>query len=219
MTEQATLPMLPETPAMGSHDCSTSKPVLDQLLSIPARLTDDQLAMVEEIACLPLPALQRTDERHLAKCMTALDANLPRRATDVDSGALRIATWARMFGEMPREQVEFMCRNALLRHTFFPTVAEFLTVAKEWRRGDDQSRERSLARARLDQECEARRSEIRQRLRYEELPQAEINALPMWLRESLVDDRVLVSNGEEYRQSRDWRAYQAFVAAQGSEAA
>lgn len=175
--------------------------------------------MVETIANSPLPALQRTDERHLAQCMAALDANLPRRQTDVDSGKLRAGTLERFFGQMPREQVEFMCRTALTRHSFFPTVAEFTAIAKEWERGDAASRERSLARTRLERECELRRSEARQRLRYEEVSQAEIDAMPEWLRGSLIADRVLVREGEAVRQSNGWREYQAFVAAMGAEAA
>lgn len=219
MTDQATLPMLTAIPETDKPEPSTTASALELLRTLPARLTDEQLAMVEEIATSPLPALQRTDERHLMQSMKVLDANLPRRATDVDSGAIRVATWHRIFGEMPRQQVEFMCHNALLRHTFFPTVAEFLAVAKEWQRGDALSREQRLARARLDQERLLRRSEARQRLRYEEFPQAEIDALPEWLRETLVDDGVLLKHDDEFRQSNDWREFQAFVAAQGAEAA
>ena len=177
------------------------------------------MAMVEEIANSRLPALPHTDETHLAKCMLALDANLPRRQTDNDSAKLRIATWAKFFGEMPREQVEFMCRVALTRHTFFPTISESLTIAKEWERGDGPSRERALARTLLERECETRRAEARQRLRYEEVPQAEIDAIPEWLRETLIEDRVLVREGDAVRQSGGWREYRAFVDAQGSEAA
>lgn len=218
MTDQANLPMLSETPATGSLGASTRSPVSEMLRSLPARLDDRQMAMVEEIANSRLPALPHTDESHLAKCMLALDANLPRRQTDNDSAKLRIATWAKFFGEMPRQQVEFMCRVALTKHTFFPTIAEFLAIAKEWERGDAASQERALARGIATRECERRRMEARQRLRYEEVPQAEIDAMPEWLREALADDRVLVRQGGGFRQSNDWRDYQAFVESQGAEA-
>lgn len=217
MPDQAQLNMLPATTVTGSPKPSTSERMA-VLHNLPARLSDEQMTMVEAMATSALPALQRTDERHLAQAMRVLDANMPRRPTDVDSGKLRAGTLEKFFGHMPREQVEFMCRAALTRHSFFPTVAEFTAIAKEWERGDDASRERSLARARLERECELRRREARQRLRYEEVPQAEIDVMPEWLRETLLGDRVLVREGEAIRQSNDWREYQAFVAAQGSEA-
>jgi hypothetical protein len=84
-------------------------------------------------------------------------AVLPRRSADEISGELFVAAYERQLGGMPKAQAEYMLDRALKTCRWFPTISECIELANQWRRQDDDTRARTLAKKAIQREEEKRR--------------------------------------------------------------
>lgn len=134
------------------------KPSTDDLdlTTLPERLDDETLALVEAIAQAPLPELPPCDGISLSQALRTMLAVLPRRNADDLSGELFVAAYDRALSRYPAEQVEFIRDVAIDRCKWFPTVAECHELATEWRRNDAATKRRSLALSAVYAERRAR---------------------------------------------------------------
>lgn len=170
---------------------------------------------VEQIASMQLAPLEMTDEAHLSACMARMDANLKRKAGDAGSAALRLDTEQKILGRLPKAQLSYATKLALVTKTFVPTIAELLELAKDWQRQD--ARARDMARAKLDSERTLRTHEARKRLKFEHVPQDEIDRWPDYIREQLASERrpLLIEENGQYRQDlAEFEAFKKFLAGQ-----
>lgn len=107
------------------------------LATLPDRLDDAMLARVQDIASSPCPPMIPGNEKHLSKCLRIMLAVLPRQASDELSGELFVAAYQRKLGHLPDSAVSFIADKAMERCRWFPTIAECLDIASEWRRDDE----------------------------------------------------------------------------------
>lgn len=134
--------------------------------------------MVEKTADCPLPPLTPTDERHVSQCIRILDANLPRQKTDEDSGTLRMNTYHRKLGHLPRDAVNFIADQALERFDWFPTIKQMLDLAAEWTRSDEPVQARAIASRKARDERQARFEDLVRKLKAGDVDQFAVDALP-----------------------------------------
>lgn len=191
---------------------------LQALRKMPDRLNDLQLAEVEQIARSPVAEAVMTDDQHLANCLLRMDSNLKRRSDGEGSektAALRIDTQRKVLLQLPREQLSFITAEAVRRLTFFPSIAEMLEIGKEWKNPNGGAQR--LARTMVMHERMRRQREAAKRLKFEEVPQKDIDAWPEWLCERLAEERLLArceDCGSFAQQNYHWRDYQNFLASQ-----
>lgn len=86
-------------------------------------------------------------------------AALPRRQADDISGELFVAAYERQLGNMSRSQAEYMMDKALRSCRWFPTIAECLELAGDWRRRDVHTERQARARALYSREMSERASD------------------------------------------------------------
>lgn len=175
-----------------------------------------EVAQIAEAEMRPLPL---TDEAHLSACLARLDANLARRHKGDADAALTLDTQIKILGKLPKAQLSFAVGQALVRCTFFPSIAELIAFAKEWKHPDQGVSD--VARNMLDNEMILRRREHAKRLRYEIVSPEEIASWPAWLCDGLVSERLLSKCAEcgTYAQRLgDAKDYLAFVAKEGAQA-
>lgn len=96
-------------------------------------------------------------------------AVLPKRNLDEISGELFVAAYVKKLSGYPNEKISFMAETALDRCKWFPTIAECIEIAKEWRRRDVHVDRKRMAEDIFRKESSARdndrkNDEIRQRL-------------------------------------------------------
>ena len=111
----------------------------------------------------------------------------------------------------------FIKIEAIRRFTFFPTIAELLELGKEWK--NPHGGAQRLARTMVMHERMRRQREAAKRLKFEEVPQKDIDAWPEWLCEGLVAERLLREReGGGFEQDRrHLDDYLAFLETQGGE--
>ncbi|MXP24829.1 hypothetical protein GRI39_02050 [Altererythrobacter indicus] len=148
------------------------------MAKLPARLSNQELAKLDEVAKAELPALPPSSKEHFARCWSFLDANLPRREVDDDTAKLRIGAYRRKLGHLPQAIVSHIADTALERCRWFPTIAELLSFAEEFERNDEAVVVKRKAEALARREREARFEEARRSLLAGTLDQASIDALP-----------------------------------------
>lgn len=151
------------------------------LTRLPARLDDSTLARVQAIAAAPLPALPPSDDRHFAKCLRVMLAVLPRQNTDAVGGELFVEAYRRQLGHFSDDAIAYLAERATRECRWFPTIAECLDMLGGWKRCDEATRRRQMARSLAGQERMARERD--QRLLENGGPsramsQDEIDALP-----------------------------------------
>lgn len=111
----------------------------------PARLNDEDLAIVRAIAEEPLPALPPCAESHLAKCLRIMLAVLPKQTTDELGGELFVEAYKRQLGHYPNEAISYLADRATANCRWFPTIAECLEILSDWRRSDEATRRKAQA--------------------------------------------------------------------------
>lgn len=160
-----------------------------------ARLDNDTMSALAEIARAPLPALPPIERDVLVKSLAALDAALPRRRSDDDSGRLMLATYVRKLGHMPKAQIDYLCNVALDTLEWFPTIAKCKQIAEGWKRPD--AIERARARNLLAHEMHLRMLDAHRRLKWgEDIAQAEVDGWPDDWREAAIRARLLTADGQ-----------------------
>lgn len=186
---------------------------LEVLRSMPRRLNDLQLAEVEQIFSAPVPMPEMTDDAHLSRCLERMDANLKRKAVEGEQTVrLQIDTQRKVLGKLPKDQLSFITAEAIRRFTFFPTIAELLELGKEWKNPNGGAKQ--LAGTILWNERATRQREATKRLKYEEVGDDEIATWPEWLRDGLLEHRMLTKREDgTLTQNRshldDWLAFKA----------
>lgn len=126
------------------------------LTALPSRLDDGMLARVDRIAKSPLPALATADSRHMGQSLRMMLAVLPRRQSDDVAGELFVAAYERALSHLYRLQMDFVRDEAIKRCRWFPTVAECLEIAGEWRRRDEAAMRKIEAQTIASRERSAR---------------------------------------------------------------
>ena len=147
------------------------------LTDLPERLDDQQLATVERVAQLPVPALPPVSEESFLKCMRMLTL-LPARQEDDLSAELRLALYRRHFGHLPSAAWTYLVDHATMECKFFPTPSECRAILDKWSRTDGPARAVAYARTRARHELQTRLDDAMRRLRAGEMSQAEADALP-----------------------------------------
>ena len=114
-----------------------------------------------------------------------MQAALPMRFTDEDSGKLLIATYHRMLGNYCREAIAYLAERSLVECKWFPTIAECREILDGWRRDDEPARTRQSARWKIEgvkqvaaNIAQRQFAEDMQRLERGEMTQAEVDDLP-----------------------------------------
>ena len=214
MTDLATAPSLPATTGIRTPSCSTSGSVLGMLNGLPTRLDDPILAIVRDIASMSLPSLEIADDRFVAICMKTLDANLPRKATDVDSARMRLQTQERAFAGVPRQALSWATEQAVRTCKWVPTIAELLALVNQWKRDDESLRARTRARAMVSHELQQRLNEARTWLKFARCAQLWIDGLSEHDRKVLAGERLLYRCPDcgSYAQRGQWRHWAEFQA-------
>ena len=145
------------------------------------RLDDQELAILDDLATSPLPALPPCDDGDFVELIRAL-TTLPRRADDDVTGKLRISLYHRKLGEYPHAALQFMVSTVLDELDWFPTIAQCKAILARWGR-DDEAVNRKAAAANLARaERQARFDDVMRALDRRELDQASIDALPEHVR-------------------------------------
>lgn len=142
------------------------------LETLPARLDDATLAMVQDIASSPLPPPEPASAQELNQCLRVLLAVLPKRNSDDVSGELLVAAYQRQLGHLSAPAVNFLADAAMQRCRWFPTIAECLDIAGECRRVDRHTRRKVEAVRIARQEQDARRKDERDEYCIREKPWA-----------------------------------------------
>lgn len=131
------------------------------LTSLPARLDDTTLAMVEQIGAKS-PPYEPCDDRHFAQCLRVMLAVLPRQNADALGGELFVETYRRHLAHYPNEAISFLAERATATCRWFPTIAECLEIISTWRRNDPAGLRWLEARRLAEKERSARRAELTQ---------------------------------------------------------
>ena len=152
-----------------------------QSLTCTDRPTLDQCA---QIVAAGLPALPKPSPEYLAKCLATLLAALPRRSSDEVSGELLFAAYRRKLSDLPDAQITFITDRALERCEWFPSIAELLTIAGEWKRNDRAMRDYLHAEGRLRWAAQERYENLMADISARRLTQDQINTLPERIKEA-----------------------------------
>ena len=154
---------------------STSGSLLDGLKALPKRLTDGDLAAVQEVIDYDLPALPPCEEGVFEEELRMMSV-LPRRRADDVSGPLMLAAYRQVLGDYPKQAIRYLRSHALRACKFMPSTAECVEIIQGWERRD--ARAKQLARSILAEETQHRMLETMNLLRERRLDQQEIDALP-----------------------------------------
>lgn len=165
------------TASTGQLTDDWSKVDTTALATLPERLDDAQLAMVQHIAQLPVPQLPAAPEKHFLQCMRTLRL-LPTRGDDDLSGELRLALYRKHFGQQPASALSYLVEQATLTCRFFPTPMECKAILDRWSRTDGPWRAQQFAQVRAAREVQARFDHAMLQLRDGEMTQAQVDALP-----------------------------------------
>lgn len=132
--------------------------------------------MVTNLARAQLPAIVPCDAAHFDKCMSFMDAALPRRKQDGASGKLRAAAERRALANFSAEAMSYLAKQAVERCQWFPTISECLTILEEWKQPEIEIKRRAELIAR--NELNARLDENMDALKRGKLDGEQIAALP-----------------------------------------
>ena len=150
--------------------------VLD-LDSLTGRIDDATIGVLAQIADAPLPAPERADDDHFAKCLRSM-AILPYRADDETSGKLRHRLYAAKLQGYSNEALSFLVSKALDQCQWFPTIAECLAILRTWPNRDVADARRRKADYLIGWEWQKRMDEAMESLAARTMPQGEIDGLP-----------------------------------------
>lgn len=94
---------------------------------------------VEEIKALKVWADVQDDRpepasvNQIAKHLSFMAATLPSKATDEDSGKMRVAVYSRLLGDFSNHALAYMARKALETLDWFPTPRQCLEILQGYR--------------------------------------------------------------------------------------
>lgn len=135
------------------------------------------------LAC-PEPPVEHCDPAVFAKTMRSLSI-LPRKADDELTGELRVHLYRRMLGTYPTAVISFLCEEVLRRCKWFPSIAECIEIIADFPGGlTDLAKGKAIAAARIRFETQARFEEAMAKLKARAMPQADIDAMPLFWRQA-----------------------------------
>ncbi|PXW75964.1 hypothetical protein C7451_106128 [Blastomonas natatoria] len=143
--------------------------------TMPATLSDDQMAELAMIARSPACALPPVDPKRFAKIMGSMAAVLPKRNVDDATGEAMLKIYHRMFGHQPEPALAFLAKQAIATCKWFPTIAECNEILAKWKRPADP---RQGAREQIAEEMQARLDRDIAALRAGRVTQADVDAWP-----------------------------------------
>ena len=184
MTEPTAKPMgalLPgivdsQTGVTASPEPLTTPAALMDLTTLPARIDDETMGLLREIATAALPTPVSCDDEHFARCMKSLDI-LPRRADDT-GGPLRLKLYRRKLGGFENGALSFLVDRGLERFQFFPSIKECLDLLRAFPNRDRDAGRRGHAKSLIEREQQHRLHDAILAMRRREFSQTEIDALP-----------------------------------------
>lgn len=132
--------------------------------TLPERLDDAQLGMLEKIAAAALPGIAAADERFIAGCLRAMTV-MPRSKDDETSGKVRLKMYTRHLTGYSAPALQYLVDEAIRRHEFFPSIHECLAILKEWPNRDHAAVQKTRATARASREHNARMDDAIRALR------------------------------------------------------
>lgn len=157
------------------------------------------LDLLREIVDAPLPAPLTCTDEHFARCMKSLDI-LPRRADD-NGGALRFKLYRAKLGGYSDDALAFLVSKGLEQFHFFPSIAECVKLLATFPNREIAEGRKGRAKLLIEGEMQARLSEVLDRLRANEMTQAEIDALPdRW--KSIAETKMLLWGWPDGRYTR-----------------
>lgn len=179
---------------------------MTDLTSLPARLDDGALAMVEEVARSSLPVLPPCDETHFVRCYRLM-LTLPRKADDELTGTARLNLYTRMLGSYPTEAINHLAEQAIASCDWFPTPKQCLDILAGWKRTDDPAQIKAKAGILARRERQARADDMLAALDRREMTQAEIDALPLRIKRIAAERCTLWAWPDgRFTVRKDWRA-------------
>lgn len=193
------------TAVMASPRLSTAELSKADLANLPERLDDTTLARLETFCRLPCPAPEPFDDEHFAKAMRVLIAALPKRNADDVSGELFVAAYRKKLAHLPLAAINYAFDQALTRCQWFPTIAELLKFAAEWKPVAGEFEQLQITAERLVRsEREKCMDETMAALQRGELDGEQIAALPEWHRRVAITRGLIWANEDgSYRPRPD----------------
>jgi hypothetical protein len=107
----------------------------------------------------PLPDPTPCSDEHFGKCFKFMVAVLPKQSKDALDGKLFLQAYQRMLQSYPKDAISFLAEQSMARCKWFPTIAECLTILKDWTRDDEETRFADKARQIVSRELAARRDD------------------------------------------------------------
>ena len=157
---------------------------LTQLANLPARLDEETMGQLRAILACPEPPVEHCDGKVFGQVMRSLSI-LPRKADDEITGELRVHLYRRMLGTYPTAVISFLCEEVLRRCKWFPSIAECIEIIADFPGGlTDLAKGKAIAAARIRFETQARFEEAMAKLKARAMPQADIDAMPLFWRQA-----------------------------------
>ncbi|WP_156313503.1 hypothetical protein [Erythrobacter sp. SG61-1L] len=138
-------------------------------------MSDADLAAVRKVAEYDLPEYPPCDPAALEEELRMLTV-LPRKQAGVVTGELLIAAYVHVLGKYPKPAIRFLRDHALNHCKFMPSPPECVEIISRWERRDAKSKR--YARSLYDNEIQARYDDAMRALKWGEMEQAQIDALP-----------------------------------------
>lgn len=161
------------------------------LLALPDRLDEETLNHLTIFAKSPLPLAEVCSDRVFGQTMLTLHVALPSKERSEVEDDLKFRVYQRKLGHLPHEAIATMASRALDRCKWFPTIAECLSLLKDWE--TDARRVRDIAKARIARDKQHRLDDIRTDLDWGRCSQRVIDDLPeRWLKILETETRLLL---------------------------
>lgn len=147
------------------------------ITSLPKRLDNRLLAMVDHIARSPAPKDEPCSDKQFLRCMKSL-AILPRRDDDDVKAEIRAKLYHAKLGRYSDAAWSHLVSTALDRCKWFPTIHECLAILEGWSGNSVGEDRRKQASHLVQRELNARLDEALARLAKRDMPQDEFDTMP-----------------------------------------
>lgn len=185
---------------------SNNRLALADLTRLPARLSDDMLAKLQEIVERPIEHPEPCTPEYLSKALMGMLAVLPRSGKDSTTGAVMMKTYAAKLGKFPKGAIAHLWNKSIEECQWFPTIAECISMANEWvSEAKTLIHARSIAASRISREQQLRFEDAMVALRQGKMTQDQVDALPdLWKRHAETAGHLWRLKNGEYRARPDF---------------
>jgi len=105
---------------------------MDHLLTL-SEMTDSECDELRGLALAMLPEHVPADARQLAKQLQFIEATLPSKNIEEQSGQMRTAVYARILGGYTKEALAYMTERVCRELDWFPTPRQCLEILESYR--------------------------------------------------------------------------------------